>query len=137
MVNRLTLEKIRKTASKLIGRSTIDDMQFKFFEVPGIEGWVYEISTQLLATKLADDTYTAYFYYKTPSTWFQMFKKSHYPKWLLNKYPVKYTNHKSRRTIKFTRYETYPMANIAVPKDQRTIELLGYERPINDVVWDF
>lgn len=133
-VHRLTLEKIRKVASKVVGSTAVESMEYRVGEYPGIDGWVHEISVQLLATKLVDDKYTCYFYYKTPSSWFQMFKKARYPEWLLNRFPVKYTSHKNKRRVVFTRYETYPMANVAVPRDQKTVELLGIERPINDIV---
>ena len=136
-VTRTTLEKVRLCASKIIGRTTVDDFQYKIGEVPGIEGWVHEISTSLLASKIAEDRYKASFYYKTPSSWFQMFKIAHYPKWLLARHPAKYIHHKKYRTVKFTRYETYPMANMAVEKNQRTIDILGYERPIRDMVEEY
>lgn len=134
---RVTLERLKMAASKVIGASTLESMEFRREVMPGIEGMVYTMTTDLLASKIADDKYKAHFYYKVPATWFQHFKQTHVPKWFNNRYPVKYEQKKATKTVHFKRYETYPEANIAIPKDQRTTEMLGLTRPIRDIIDEF
>lgn len=133
----ITLEKLRMGASKVVGSSVVDSMRLSESIMPEIEGVVYNISLDLLASKLADDKYKAHFYYKVPATWFQHLKKSHAPKWFNRRYPVQYTDKKMTKTVHFKRYETYPQANIAVPKDQRTVGMLGLTRPIRDIIEEY
>lgn len=49
--------------------------------------------------------------YETPSSWWQMLKKEHFPKWFLKRYPVKYT--KTELTIK----TLYPKLKTRIPLD--------------------
>lgn len=136
-MTRITLERLRKWATINIGSFLADSMEIERTVIPGIEGMVYNMKAEVLASKLADDKYAAHFYWKEPSTWFQHWKQDHAPKWLTERYPVEYTNKKATKTVHFKRYETYPQANITVPKDQRTIEMLGYERPLLDIVEEY
>lgn len=134
---RLTLERIKMYVAKNIGSSMADSMEVSKQVMMGVEGMVYQLRVDVLASKLADDKYKAHFYYKVPATWFQHLKKTHAPKWFNRRYPVQYTDKKMTKTVQFKRYETYPQANIAVPKDQRTIEMLGLTRPIRDVIEEY
>ena len=43
---------------------------------------------------------------RTPKTWFDHFKQDHFPKWLLEKYPVKYNT--ETKTIDLTFSVRYP-----------------------------
>lgn len=136
-MTRVTLERLRKYASKRVGASLADSMEIHRQVDIALEGLVYTLTASVLASKLADDKYTAHFYYKVPATWFQHLKKAHAPKWFKNRYPVRYEDKKATKTVHFKRYETYPKANLALPKDQRTIEMLGYERPLLDTVEEY
>lgn len=136
-ISHITLERLHKWASINIGSFVADSIAFEQAVLPRIEGMVYSMKAEVLASKLADDKYIAHFYYKTPATWFQHWKCDQAPTWLKNRYPVRYEHKKMTKTVHFKRYETYPTANVAVPKDRRTIELLGYKRPILDMVDEY
>lgn len=75
-------------------------------------GLVTTLVTSLLQRKLAEDHYTVYFY--SPASPWQHLKGS-LPEWFRRRYPVKNKSHK--RTVKFTRYATYPMADVVVPQN--------------------
>lgn len=70
-----------------------------------------------LRHKLAEDTYTCHFYH--PATPWQHFKQEYLPKWFVKRYPV--VNKKYTRTVNFTRYATYPMADVKLPKTYGTL----------------
>lgn len=84
-----------------------------------------------LANKLVGDEYTCTFY--APATWWQMFKQEAAPAWFRRWYPIRVKPH--RRTVKFTRYATYPQANMAIPQQDKFRIILGPE-VIEDNVTD-
>ena len=80
---------------------------------------------------IAEDRYKCYFY--TPSTWWQHWKQDNAPAWFRNRYPVVKKRH--IRTIRFTRYATYPLANVAIERDTHLfITTLGGKEVIRDEV---
>ena len=79
-------------------------------------GQMITASWNELEDKIAEDHYPVNFYYKVPSSWFQMLKLS-LPKALRERFPVKYHNKSAKRTVHFTRFARYPKANVTVPKD--------------------
>lgn len=88
-----------------------------------------------LAHKIHEDKETAYWYKKFPATWWQMLKKDKAPKWFVQRYPVQYRQYKSRRTVTFTRYATYPMANMKIDRNSKIfIQNLGGVERIEDKV---
>lgn len=136
-VSKITLERLKKYVATHIGSSLADSIEVRKRVEAGLEGMVYELRASVLASKIADDKYTAYFYYKVPATWFQHWKKDHAPRWFKKRYPVKYEVKKAKKTVHFKRYETYPQANLAIPQGQRTVDILGYNRPLLDIVEEY
>lgn len=134
-MQRLTFERLKQSMSKTLGYTLLDDLNIRSYEDVGIHGMVIEFTAGVLAQRLADDKYTAHFRYKVPSSWWQHFKLEKAPKWFVGRYPVKYDTKHQTRTVKFTRYATYPMANIAIPKDQHTISMLGAQEVLKDTVY--
>lgn len=135
--SRLILERLKMYVAKNVGSSLADSMELRKQIMMEVEGMVYSLEASVLASKIADDKYKAHFYYKVPATWFQHLKKTHAPRWFKQRYPIQYTDKKMTKTVHFKRYETYPQANIAIPKDQRTIEMLGLTRPIRDIIEEY
>jgi len=132
--NKITLEKIRKGVAVQIGYTSLESMDFTMME-DMIRGKIIQASFDVLASKIHEDRTTVYFHYKTPLNWVEHLKKDKAPKWLLNRYPVKYRTHNIKRVAVFKRYAEYPKANIAIPKTSTVfIEALGGLEVIHDVV---
>lgn len=82
-----------------------------------------EQSIELLGTKLVAhwkelrrpiyvDSYKCHFY--EPTTLWQRFKRDHFPKRFIDKFPIK--NKRHTQIVHFTRYAEYPMADIPLPQ---------------------
>lgn len=56
------------------------------------------------------------FQFKKPSTWWQHFKEANFPKWLLEKFPVKYTIETQQRVVALDR--TWEFPNAYVPESK-------------------
>jgi hypothetical protein len=94
----------------------------------------FEFTADILAQKIVDDTYTFNIGYKVPASWWEHFKQDKMPSWFIKRYPVQYATGTATKKVKFTRYATYPMANIVIPKHRNFIELLGTKEVLKDVV---
>lgn len=70
-----------------------------------------------------------------PSSWWQMFKKQYFPKWLLKSFPIKYITLK--RKVIFKVYELYPKLPIAMPQytDKHFPIQICYTEDIDKVEW--
>src|SRR6187431_3365644 len=83
-VQTVILEKIRFKVAQVFTRK---ELNFRSH----VDGWVDHISNgftyQLTAEVLGE---RKKFPINIPTSWFQMFKKEYFPKWLLKKYPVQY-----------------------------------------------
>lgn len=134
----IVLTKVRKGMAMQIGQTTINSLKLSEEYVPYIAGRIVKASFDVLADKIADDTYTTYFTWKTPKTAWQLYKKQHMPRWFKKRWPVQYEPHTYKRLVKFTRFAEYPRANIAIPKDNDKlfIQTLGGLEVIRDEVRD-
>lgn len=135
----VVLTKLRKRMGMLLGSTSLESMDFRVSEPVELFGQkLYEAAFDVLSDKIAEDTYTTRFTWKTPKTAWQMLKKQHAPKWFTRRYPVQYEHHTYKRLVKFTRFAEYPKANIAIPKDNDRlfIQTLGGLEVIRDEVRD-
>ena len=104
---------------------------------PSIEylGRKMMVSFDVLANKIVEDKYPVYYRYRVPSSWWQMLKRDKLPRWFRRRYPVEFTDKTVKRTVHFTRYAEYPMANLAIPKDTHFFRAnLGGVEVIRDAV---
>lgn len=134
----LVLQKVRKGLSFVVGDNLLESMRIREELAPYVAGKIVSATFDVLADKIAEDTYTTYFDWKTPKTAWQLFKKQHAPKWFKRRWPVEYENHRYKRIVKLTRMAEYPKANVAVPKDNDRlfVQMLGGLEVIRDKVED-
>lgn len=59
-----------------------------------------------------EDTVTVKCVFKKPKTWWQHFKESNFPAWLLKKYPVSYSYETKEKTVSLDRTWIFPNAYI-------------------------
>lgn len=134
-VTRKYFELLRVGASKSIGRTTIESMQLKTYEVSWLDGLVLDITADLLADRLAEDRYKRQVIFKYPASWLQHLKEQKAPEWFKRKYPVKYQTVTKTVNVQFKRYATYPKANLSIDKSRSVfIDTLGGLETIRDVV---
>jgi hypothetical protein len=127
----VTFELLKRSMSQHVGCTTLKSFEAHRETLPHLDGMVYTFSANLLAKKIHRDSYKASFSYQTPASWWQMLKETKAPQWFVKRWPVAYTSHTMRKTVKFTRYNTYPMADVSIPKNERFISMLG-----EPVLWD-
>ena len=48
-----------------------------------------------------------YFYYAHPANWWEMFKQSYFPQWLLGRFPVRQKEIRESKTVKFVETEIF------------------------------
>lgn len=72
-----------------------------------------EFMTYVLARKMVGDKQELKVRY--PATWWQHLKMSHAPEWVKRRWPVRWTEH--RASVTFTRYDTYPSADVPLPAE--------------------
>lgn len=130
----ILMEKLKISVSIALGRSMLDEMQLSSSFDCIIGAFVNKLQTYVTASKLADDKYSCYFYHKEYTSWWQHFKQDVMPKWFVRKFPVKTKTIKSKRTVKFTRYATYPMSNVILKKDNDLFYKFGGVEVIKDIV---
>lgn len=71
------------------------------------------ISTRLLSREIGKKEEVVKF--QEYATWWNHFKSSYFPKWLLKYFPVKYAT--SSVTVTFTQFEAYPKLNVKGTED--------------------
>lgn len=125
----------RVAATTVLGRTMLESIRFSVENHPALDGLVYNLEAEVLSDKIAEDSYTAYFYWKEPATWFQHLKQEHGPAWFLRRFPVRLVHKKAKRTIGFTRWAQYPKANVAIDKKSHVfLETLGGLETLRDEV---
>jgi len=95
-----------------------------------LKGRIQKFTTQILESKLVEDSYTVYFNYKVPRSWWQHLKLDKAPKWFTNHYPIGYEQKRIKRTVNITRKATYPMADIVVPKNMGQVVIRDIAEPL-------
>lgn len=133
---RVTFERLRQTLQVRIGATTAQTAELREWYDHALNCMVIEFSADVLAQKIAEDIYKTSFSYKVPNSWWQHFKQDKAPRWFTKRYPVRYDTKHQTRTVRFKRYATYPMSNIALPTHQREVSFafLGKPEVIKDVV---
>ena len=76
---------------------------------------VLSIQAYVLAEEVDCRRKDVAFSFKFPATWWQHFKQSLFPRWLLGWFPVKYKDNTAKKRVIFRRLATYPKANIVIP----------------------
>lgn len=124
-----TLELRRYAAQVGIGRTTLESMEMEKSEDILTRNILYRVELDVLSDKIADDKYKARYSYKVYASPWQHFKALYMPKWFVSRYPVKKQSKSGNVQVRFTRYATYPKANIALQRDKRFYEVMlgGYE----------
>jgi len=108
----LILEKVRIGLSEYISKEQILNFNIEIIGDNLTDSIIFKIRGFLMGEKLREEKRNWRVSY--PSSWWQMLKEQYFPKWLLKKYPVKYTIKKRKVTFKV--YEVYPKLPIAIPK---------------------
>lgn len=75
------------------------------------------ISTRLLSREIGKKEEVVTF--QEYATWWNHFKSSYFPQWLLNYFPVKYVT--KSVTVKFIQFEGYPRLNVKGTEDSIAI----------------
>ena len=72
-----------------------------------------EFQTSLLARHQVGDKQELVV--RCPTSWWQHWKADKAPKWFLKRWPVRWHTH--RQAVSFTRYDTYPRADVPIPAE--------------------
>jgi hypothetical protein len=136
-----TMELLEVRLSKTVGRTLLQSIELSSQSAPWVDGMLYELSAKVLADQIAKDYYEREVAFRFPATPWQFFKQQHLPEWFQNRWPVKMQTRIKKVRVEFTRYATYPMANVAIPKDQKNLyfyeqTLGGMEKIYDTVVTD-
>ena len=107
----LVLEKVKFGLNEYISKSQMEDIRIEKIEDLITDNIIYKIRGYLMGEKLREEKRN--WKIKYPSYWWQMFKEQHFPKWLINKFPIKYII--KRRNVTFEIYELYPQFPIVRP----------------------
>ena len=134
-IEKVNLIKLPITISEVLDDYVLVKCGLEFESViePMLRGMIYRIKTYVLAEEIDNRKKDVKFTYTIPASWWHHFKKSHFPKWLLKRFPVKYIEYYKTKTVTFRKYATYPRANILFP--DRVGELIKY-RSFNEVESD-
>ena len=133
-MSQVILEKVRMGLMTQVGHNVLDSMNVEEITEFVSRNLITRIELDLLSDKIVDDKYTFELTFKYPATWWQYFKQDKMPKWFLDKYPVKYQTEVKHKTVKFSRYATYPKANINIQKNENLYIKLGSLEVIRDVI---
>lgn len=131
---RIALEICRYGAMEAIGTTTLDSINFEAEEDFVAHRLVYRVTMDILSDKLVDDNYIHNYSYEVFSTPWQHFKALYAPGWFKKRYPTRTTTIHDKVKVNFTRYASYPKANVRIRKNQRAYELLGNFEVIQDTV---
>ncbi len=103
----------------LPGQTMIDSLTYEKMWRAQLNEMLYEIRVKVLAHNFEQHTHTVTVpvTFDHPATWWQMFKRAHFPDWLLHRFPVQYVEEtkNGKRAVTFKKYATYPSADIALP----------------------
>ena len=112
----ICLEQFKVGIQQIIPWSTLRESITLYSEQDIVlRGMVLSIQAYVLAEEVDCRHRDVSFVFKFPSTWWQHFKQSYYPEWLLRKFPVRYSESIGKKRVIFRRLATYPKANIAIP----------------------
>lgn len=89
-------------------RLTIDEVQPMMDELGAL---CVRLQTEVLCQSVSQQQETVIF--KAPATWWQHLKQDLFPRWLLNRFPVRQAV--TKRVVRYEILASYPQADIAVP----------------------
>jgi hypothetical protein len=79
-----------------------------------VRGMMLELRSAVLAAQVLADRQDVAF--EMPASWWQHLKRDRMPAWFTRRWPVR--TRTLTASVDFTRYDTYPMADIALPPDE-------------------
>ena len=80
------------------------------FDVKQVFGqYMVRIQREMYGEKVQKSV-TVEFSFKQPATWWQHFKQTNFPAWLLRKFPVQYSFQTEKKTVEFDRTFVFPEA---------------------------
>lgn len=114
----IVFEKIRSyvTHATDLGAAVAGSLELREWEEPILRQMVRQLSAEMLARKLVRDHYSTTRGVDVPATWWQHLKDDHAPGWLKKRWPVRHKSIKVDLHIDFTRYATYPEADVVLPE---------------------
>lgn len=130
----IILSKLKFGVARSLGTTIADSMKLELN--PDIEALTLQeqVTGYVLANKIADDTETVFAKSEHYFSWWQMFKNDKMPKWFTKRYPVRHYTQHQRIDVKFERYATYPLANMAVDQSEYLKIHLGGRPVIRDII---
>jgi hypothetical protein len=111
-VDQLILEKVKVDLIDYISTAQLKNFDIETLKNSMTNAIVLKLRGFLMGEKLREERKDWKVSY--PSSWWQMFKRQYFPKWLLKRFPVRHTTLK--RKVVFKVYELYPKLPIAIPK---------------------
>ena len=90
-------------------------INLEVFEMEMYDAMLHRMKAYVLAEEVENRTLVSSFEVKVPLTWWDFFKQERFPNWLLNRFPAKQRIIKKKKTVKFTKYATYPKATMTIP----------------------
>ena len=112
------LEKIIHQARGVLpvrAREWVDGEIFEESQEVG-KSLVFKLKTQVLASDLGEIEKAISY----PSTWWQMFKDSYFPRWLLKRFPIIY----KKQTWKIKGWATYPHFDKIIPGERAVFKMV-------------
>lgn len=121
--------------SFLAEMDALPDIRTAVFE-DALGSMVVQLRADILSEKLAEETFTISFkepvYFFMPTSWWQMLKRDHFPKWWLRRWPYgeKYITKHARGTRKVSvqQFALFPMSPLRTPEKYRGSHVVRYER---------
>lgn len=105
--------KIQQIAPAELGSFTSASMKLEAVKKDAW-GMLMELSASLLGAQVLSENQE--FFIEYPASWWQHLKQDHAPAWFTKRWPVK--TGKRTGVVNFTRYDTYPLANIPFTPDE-------------------
>ena len=116
-----TLEMLKVGVYRAVNRELLDDAQFvgRTADTSFMADYVgntmaVQLRAYVLAEKVHDDFRVLKF--DSPASWWQHFKLTYFPRWLLRRRPVRFTT--TEKTVHLEAYHGYPDARIALPDEK-------------------
>lgn len=95
-INEIILSKIKFRMQRRVGELAMKSLSVELFTDFIVDGFMHEISINILGQHNVQ-IYREYYY--TPKNWWQHLKMDWFPKWLLEKFPVKFQRNEHKITI--------------------------------------
>lgn len=117
-INSVLLEKVKIGMRECVSQYMVDSLEIEKIEEKITNTLIYNLKAYVLSESLENRSHTVKVSY--PDGAWQMFKESHFPKFLLRKFPVK--SKEVERTVIFTKTAIYPKLPLAIPGTKAVIK---------------